>query len=191
MPTQQAPPMTRTDIVKICRATTNPVRLMLMLAWKTASRWSDIARLQKKSFLQITPEEIIIFFGRETKTSRQDPFRPDLYAVIRGDGTRTMAGQLQALCAGKRASDVLFHTPTDEAREILMPFGYTAHSIKRGAILHLLKTFPEGDPRISLIALLGKQAPHYPVLGSITVRYAGEQIEMARHLGTGLLTSML
>lgn len=64
--------------------------------------------------------------------------------------------------------------------------------MKRGAILHLLHALPEGSPHLALLPLLGKHAPHYPVLSDLEIRYGAEhQIGIARHLGTGILTSLL
>ncbi|KAK7198968.1 hypothetical protein NESM_000864200 [Novymonas esmeraldas] len=191
MPLHQARPMTKTDMITICRQSDNTTRYLLLLAWKTASRWDEVQRLQPRSLLSVEDNEIVVYFGAETKTTRTRPFRPDLFVVIRGDGTAAMAAFLRTARLGKRMEEPLFNYPTPRIREVLLPYGYSAHSIKRGAILHVLQVLPEESPLLSIVPLLGKHAPHFPVLGDLTVRYSAEQVTVARHLGTGSLTALL
>lgn len=191
MPMHQARPMTRSDMGTICRQSDYLTRHLLLLAWKTASRWDEVQRLQPRSLLSLLDDEIVLYFGAETKTTRTRPFRPDLFAVIRGDGTAALAAFLRSARTGKRPDEPLFQYPTARVREILLPYGYSAHSIKRGAILRVLQILPEGSPWLSIVPLLGKHALHFPVLGDLTVRYSVEQVTVARHLGTGSLTALL
>ncbi|KAK7201559.1 hypothetical protein NESM_000220200 [Novymonas esmeraldas] len=191
IPMQQARAMTRVDLLGICQVIGLPVSSWLILAWKTASRWDEIARLQADSFLSVTETEIVVYFGTETKTSRTKPFRPDLYCVIRGDGTPTLARTIAQKIRSTQKGEPLFPMSTARLRELLTPHGYSAHSVKRGAIMHLLSVLPEASPLLQLIPLIAKHAPQYPVLGSMTARYIEDQVMIARHLGTGQLTSLL
>lgn len=193
VPMTQAKPMTQADAQKLFRSLPTPHNYLVMLAWKTASRWDEIARLTPHSFLQSdNPMEIIIYFGSETKASRTRPFRPDLFAVIRGAYTKELQAFLYPRIRTTSPHQPLFPIPTATIREMLDPWGYSAHSMKRGAILHLLHVLPEGSPHLSLLPLLGKHAPHYHVLNDMEIRYGAEhQIGAARHLGTGILTCLL
>lgn len=193
IPLHQALPIPRHDVLRIYTSIDLNARMQLMLAWKTASRWDEIQRLTKNSILLNTRTEIVLYFWQETKGSRTQPFRPDLFVVIRGLFTVELSDYLcRALGQTRTVDTPLFHIPTEKIREILEPWGFSAHSLKRGAILHLLTHLPEGSPHLGLIPLLGKHAPHYPVFQDLTIRYGTEaQVEIARHLGTGILTALL
>ncbi|EPY15745.1 hypothetical protein AGDE_16988 [Angomonas deanei] len=85
----------------------------------------------------------------------------------------------------------LFNFPTSKAADILRLYQFTAHSIKRGAIMTVLRKLPEGSPLLNTVPLLGKHAKHWMGVQDITVRYASEMLPIARHLGTGSLTCLL
>lgn len=191
VPLHQARPMTKADLLRICRHLADLPARLLLLAWKTASRWDEVQRLKSSSFLFVSPQEIIIYFGQVTKTSRVAPFRPDLLCVVRGDGTQQLESFIREARHTKLKDEPLFPFETQKIRELLLPYNYSAHSIKRGAIMHLLNILPEGSHLLNIVPLLGKHAPNYPVLGDLTVRYSQEQTVVARHLGTGLLTCLL
>lgn len=54
-----------------------------------------------------------------------------------------------------------------------------------------MSTIPVDSPLISILQRLGKHEPNGAAFGALTLRYADSQVAVARHLGTGLLTSML
>lgn len=193
IPMHQARPMTKRDVDLIFRSIERPYNFLVLLAWKTASRWDEITRLTKESFLPTDRmDEILIYFGTDTKTSKGKPFRPDMYAVIRGEHTDTLRSFLNPYLRQARANEPLFPFPTAKIRDILEAWNFSAHSMKRGAILHLLHVLPEGSPHLHLLPLLAKHAPHHPVLQDLEIRYGSEhQAGIARHLGTGILTSLL
>lgn len=118
-----------------------------------------------RSFLEIgIPDDIVIYFGMETKSSRTQPFRPHLFAVIHRPFTRELEQFLLPRVNATGTGVPLFPVPTATIRwEILQPWGYSAHSMKLGTILHLLQALPEGNPHLALLPPLG----------------------IARHLGTG------
>lgn len=191
IPMHQAVPLTREDLLTVIENVSPMVRMSLLLAWKTASRWDEIARLTAKSILSQNPTEIILYFGQETKTSRTTLFRPDLFAVITGQDTQELHQFLLERRDLIPKDKPLIPIRTEEITELLLPYGFSAHSLKRGAILALYKSIPVGDPRIPLIPLLAKHAPHFHALPTITCRYVDEHTVVARHLGTGLLTCLL
>lgn len=190
-PSTQAVPLTRADVENISATQPQVTGIALKLAWKTASRWNDISRLTSASVLLNTPTEVILYFGSATKTSRQNPFRPDLFVVIQGRWTEEISLYLRQRLPTVGKGLPLFPISTEAMTDVLRPFGFRAHSIKRGAIEHLFQVLPTGDQRMSLIPLLAKHGPAFGPLRELTIRYVSDQVAMARHLGTGLLTSML
>lgn len=114
IPQHQARPMSRSDVDLLFRSLKHPFNLLVVLAWKTASRWDDIIRLTKESFIPTNMEdEIIIYFGMDTKTSRGRPFRPDMYAVIRGDYTPQLRAFLGPVLLRAPPHQPLFPYPTE------------------------------------------------------------------------------
>lgn len=191
IPTTQAPPMTIDAVRNLYRILGYPERYLIMLAWKTASRWDEIQRLQASSFLLLTPTEIVIYFGNETKTSRIRPNRADLFVVIRGAYTAELCAFFAPHVRNRKVGP-LFPYPVQKITDILRRWGFTAHSMKRGATTHIMLTLPEGSPHLQLLPLLEKHAPHFATVQDVDLRYCSEkQIAIARHLGTGILTSLL
>ncbi|EPY15420.1 hypothetical protein AGDE_17127 [Angomonas deanei] len=191
IPTHQAEPMLYDDLVRILPRVRPLMAYGLMLAWKTASRWDEIARLQHKSVLQTNDDEIVLYFGSETKTSRATPFRPELFCVIRGRWTHELALFLRERMKLVPEGSPLIMIPTAEVTSTLATYGYSAHSLKRGALSHVLAHLPEGSPLFTKMGLLAKHANSVPGISSITLRYMEQQVQTARQLETGALTSLL
>ena len=69
---------------------------------------------------------------------------------------------------------------------------YTAHSVKRGALQHLWKIQPEHDLDLAKIQMLGShKAESGNVVTETAVRYAGAMMQIARTLGSQVLTRLL
>ena len=84
-PIKQADPITKQQLLEIeCPP---HVKTALLLAWKTASRMDEIARLEKDSIVESTPEMIVVNFSDRTKKSRGKPFLPENMCVVTGDLT--------------------------------------------------------------------------------------------------------
>ncbi|KAK7195574.1 hypothetical protein NESM_000486000 [Novymonas esmeraldas] len=86
-PANLAPPIPRAALVAIAEAQPDRLRVAMLLAWKTASRWDDIARVTKRSLLSVREDQIIVDFGSATKTSRARPFRPEMPVVVLRGGS--------------------------------------------------------------------------------------------------------
>ncbi|KAJ9439177.1 hypothetical protein DIPPA_28604 [Diplonema papillatum] len=69
--------------------------------------------------------------------------------------------------------------------------GYTAHSIKRGAVTHLFRKADEGEqfPVVLISRLAKHKAPEQ--IADTTLRYGGDPVAMARLLATATVTSLL
>jgi len=66
LPESQATPIKKEEVEALVdkyKPSEPLVALTIWLMWKTASRFSDVARLKRANFLEVTPSEIIIQFG--------------------------------------------------------------------------------------------------------------------------------
>lgn len=184
-PLKQAPPLTREVLEAVLPELTLRDQTALMLAWKTASRWGDIQKLQETNFKQISDNEIVIAWGATPKGSHMRPYRQDMYTVVTGPWTKEIAANLRRLTL----SDGLTQTPTDRISTILKTLTglpVSAHSIKRGAITHLLREVNRGVLTLEQVQRLGK---HLSM--ETTLRYAAQEIPLAHALGTQHTTSRL
>ena len=82
-----------------------------LLCWKAAARWTETADLRREQFVSVTSCEVIIYWGRGTKTTRLNPFRPHLYAIVTGPGTPELAQHIQSM--KPRATTLLHDSPRD------------------------------------------------------------------------------
>lgn len=181
IPNRQAAPITRQELENIVCPTS--VRVALMIAWKTASRIDEVAKLKPESIVLSTPSEVIIWFGCHTKTSRQRPFMPQLFQVIRGEQTEFIHNNLQK---------AFEEWPTTATIARHLPHPYTMHSIKHGAAEALLKLAGEGKVDINLIPMVLKHASAQKILSETTVRYMSQnKADLARTFRTGDVTQHL
>ncbi|KAK7199535.1 hypothetical protein NESM_000931000 [Novymonas esmeraldas] len=192
-PTNQATPIPRAELLAIAAAQPTRLQVALLLAWKTASRWDDIARMTKRSLLSLREDEIIVDFGSETKTSRARPFRPEMLVVVKGDLTATIAAYLQRMLGSRHWSKDarLFPYPTSAIRELLRPAGYKAHSIKRGALTYVAQRMVGTDIPLHLVGVLARHAASTVNIAPVTLRYLQDVRAAARLIGTGSLTQLL
>lgn len=133
IPVTQAKSITRDDVERISQQIPHRPGMMLKFAWKTASRWDEMARRRAESFLEIAPEEIIIYLGRETKASRTNPFRTDLFCFVQVAWTPELASYIKTRIAATRVA-----CPSSRTRQrSSAPF--SRHSASR-------PTAPSGGP---------------------------------------------
>ncbi|ORC93292.1 trans-sialidase [Trypanosoma theileri] len=170
-PLKQARPMLRWELDMII-ATLPKERdqVALRLAWVTASRWGEIAQLQKQNFVQHEqdPNAIIVDWGALPKTFKSDPHRAARYVVIQGAD----AQRVRETIKGMTSDEKLTSLTTKDMERILQPYGMTAHSIKRGALAHAAAAVVEHDLDPRLLTQLGKHADPMELPRS-TVRYLG------------------
>ena len=158
------------------------VRVALLIAWKTASRLDEIARLLPESFLLIEPQEIILDFSGRTKKSRGKFHLPQNLQVITGDLTSYISENLPTALA---------NWPTQYQLMKHLPDGYTMHSIKHGASNVLIEAAANKalDPR--LVPLVLKHRTPQP-FEEVTLRYLSNNlVAAARALRTGEATAHL
>lgn len=181
IPTKQAEPITREVVQNIVCPL--PVKVALILAWKTASRIDEIAKLKPENIIESSPEEIIIWFGVHTKTSRSRPFMPQLFQVIKGKMTDFLHENLPA---------ALQQWPTTATIKKHIPKPYTMHSIKHGAGQEIIKLAAERKIDPSIIPLVLKHASAQKILSETTIRYMSQnKADLARTFRTGEVTALL
>ncbi|KAF8281406.1 trans-sialidase, putative [Trypanosoma cruzi] len=83
--TKQARPLTKEEMNQVIRSRTDwKERVVLRLAWITASRWSEIAALTAKNFSLEADGTIILDWSVAPKTAKADPHRASRFVKIRG-----------------------------------------------------------------------------------------------------------
>jgi len=195
VPTNQAVAAAPTQVQNtLVRAEQEGPRLLaaVFLTWKTASRWDEITKLTKQSFLASTPREIIISWGDRTKTTRaSDPFRASGYGVVHHPQDMTwLCNTINSL----HPNEYLINWTTGQFVRWLQRGPstptLTAHSFKRGALSFLLALFNKNIINKQHLNVLSILAKHKTIMDfpSMTIRYMSEDHETARMLGTQHLT---
>ena len=191
-PQHQAQAMKKHDLDYFMMGQPPHLRWPLFLAWKTASRWDEISQLTGASFLKIEPDEIVIQWGRKTKTSRKDPFRATGFTVIHHSAPMTkLCEYLSQFSDAEPITDIATATLNRIFKRFPTMRRYSAHSIKRGAVDILIEAAAEGkvDPR--LIPLLSKHKDDLMNFPSSTLRYTSNKVALAKMLKTQLATILL
>jgi hypothetical protein len=190
-PTHQAVPITRDDMTTLIMSRTGRMRLALFVAWKTASRWSDVLELTKASFIDFSPDQLVIEWS-STKTSSPSDFRAWRWTVIHDPAPmRWVVSELSRMAE----NSVLTETTTQQLVSILERLfpgkHYTAHSIKRGAIDCLVAHAASGRLDLKLIPLLAKHQDPATTFPATTIRYAADKVQLALMLGSHHATRLL
>jgi integrase len=197
----QAVPATREQMTAaMARAwRTDPsgrLAMSLYIAWKTASRWSDVCSLRKAHFIEfdLRRHQVVIEWGT-IKTNRRERYRPTAYTVVQEDRYPLMLQQLQRVVNDLQPEQHLSPKTTAQIRAWFaadpITSRLTAHSIKRGALDVLLNVACQSklDPR--LIALLAKHKDTLHEFPAATIRYLANKGNLARMLGTQKATKWL
>ena len=196
VPQKQAVPMSKGALLGWLRVEPNPqVRLAGLVAWKTCSRWGEVHKLNSVQFLHVTPTEVIIDWHQTPKGCRSDPYKPSKLVVVQGDLTAQIAG-LYAAC---QPFQVLMSIGTDAVarRWKQMPWmaEFTGHSIKRGALGHILQQMADGVQVCE--ELVSRVCKHSTLFGLSrqTIRYGCgtvvDMVSLARALETWKVTRLL
>lgn len=194
IPLKQAAPLPRDVLLNYLPQVSHPgLRLALMVAWKTASRWGDVVGLTiADNFILVSDESVVIHWQTLPKGWKKDPFRPSMMTVIEGPLTHEIAmlarqvPQQRPFCPWTTEK-----LDTEWTRHPTMnPF--TAHSIKHGAAQHLVaQAATHGNVEPQIISVLLKHKLSYELLANMSVRYIGPTVELARLMGTQRATRLL
>lgn len=193
-PIRQATPIPRVHLLNVFHRlmVAKPFEaLALWLAWKTASRWSDICNLTFKNFLLVTPVAIVIHFANLTKTTKNKPFDQRTLVVIHDRSS--MIWQVNTIIALRRhPKQPISKWTTEQVSDALSANSttrYTAHSIKRGALTHLIPHLTAST--LHILPILAKHSST-ELLPESTIRYLSADLQrLAILLGTQKLTKLL
>jgi hypothetical protein len=210
---RQALPVTKAQLLAL--RVPPMLKLALWLAWKTASRWDEIAKLTGASFTQIAESGVSIAFstkGRERpKNAYGQPYQAHFFVLVRDKEPATMKWACELLrkvaptaqpfraWTTSAVESVLATIPLTPAHQALVddemangnqkhPTHYTAHSIKKGALGVLVDLVADGVLPPSVLSLLGKHAPTAPIVENNTIRYVHEHPRLGEAIGTGDVT---
>lgn len=192
IPTRQAQAMPLATLRAYLRSVDNPrTAAALRLAWKTASRWSDVSRLTRADFLRVESRRLVIDFGTKTKTTRNDPYRASRFVVVTGRWTRQIAQAVRALPPKTPLSPLSTSALTRELHRHPATRLYSAHSLKRGALQRLLPAVARGKIRFREVVRLAKHRDRRNDPQASTLRYLGRSTQLAQAIGANRAVKML
>eukprot|EP00796_Vickermania_ingenoplastis_P002006 gene2006-biopygen1637 len=199
-PVKKANGITPVDMMRlIAMASDWQTRIVLRLAWMTASRWAEVAALTKECFRQLDDKVLRLDWGTHPKTSKEQPNRSFRFTMI----SERFSNRLRKLLRGLEPGQPLTALSGAQLRRMVSKVGtrpdnrgnpraYSAHSIKHGALQAAAVLCDELnlDPRS--VVLLAKHADMMAIPPS-TIRYLQDYSVHLTHMDriTELLANML
>ncbi|KAF8277844.1 putative trans-sialidase [Trypanosoma cruzi] len=171
---ESSAPVTEEEMNQVIRSRTDwKQRVVLRLAWITASRWSEIAALTPNNF-KLKPDGTLTWdWSVARKTARADPHRALRFVRIRGqDALDTIK-----LCRTLKGNEKRTNITNAKVERALAPWDATAHSIKRGALRHAAQIVEKYNLNPHVISQLAKHVDLFD-LPQNTVRYLGRYTTM-------------
>ncbi|ESS63459.1 hypothetical protein TCDM_08700 [Trypanosoma cruzi Dm28c] len=148
-------------------------RVVLRLAWITASCWSEIVALTPNNSTLEADGAIILDWSVAPRTARADPHRAFRFVRMRGqDALDTIK-----LCRTLRRNEKLTNLTAAHVERALAPWNATAHSIKRGALRHAAPIVETHDLDPHVISPLAVHVDPFDIPQD-TVRYLGRYTTM-------------
>ena len=151
------------------------------IAWKTASRWSDVNRLVRCNVINPTAQRLTIYWGDATKSTRAEPFAVRGFVVVdHPAGMQWLVDYLNTL----QPDQYVCNWPTDKATKWMheaFPVAdpmrqVTASSIKRGTVTFLVRAAARGLLSPELISRVAKHKHWFEDISPTTIRYVGEEV---------------
>ncbi|EKG00281.1 hypothetical protein TCSYLVIO_008787 [Trypanosoma cruzi] len=173
--TKQARPLTKEGMNQVIRSRTDwKERVVLRLAWITASRLFEIAALTPNNFTLEPDGALILDWSVAPKTARADPHRASRFVRIRGqeDVLDTIK-----LCRTLRRNEKLTNITNAKVERALAHWNATVHFIKRGALGHAAPIVETHNLDPHVISQLAKHVDPFD-LPQNTVRYLGRYTTM-------------
>ncbi|EKG01877.1 hypothetical protein TCSYLVIO_007113 [Trypanosoma cruzi] len=131
--TKQARPLTEEGMDQFVRNRTGwRERVVVRLAWITASRLFEIAALTPNNSTLEADGALILDWSVAPKTARAGPHRASRFVRIRGQD----AFDTIKLCRTLQGNEKLTNITNAKVERALAPWEATAHSIKQGALRH-------------------------------------------------------
>ncbi|RNF15644.1 putative trans-sialidase [Trypanosoma cruzi] len=141
-------------------------RVVVRLAWITASCWSEIAALTPKNSTLKPDGTIILDWSVAPRTVRADPHRASRFVRMRGQDVLDTI----KLCRTLRLNEKLTNLTAAHVERALVPWNAMAHSIKRGALRHAAAIVETHDLDPHVISQLAVHVDPFD-LSKSTVRY--------------------
>jgi hypothetical protein len=186
-----AVPATKLQVQFIRRFFPPITAAVLLLCWKAAARFDDVAQLKKESFLQVSPNRIVVLWGK-TKANKAGVVQSHSLTVV--DDAHGLP-ELVRRIAHLKTGDHFTTLTGDSVRATLRKFpatrDLTLHSFKRGAADVLIQEVVAGNLDIELLPRLLKHKHPIQELPDVTLRYISDQIALALALRTQEATRLL
>ena len=195
IPLRQALPLLKSELMAWAYRQEEEVLLCAAVAWKSASRWGEVAELPSKSFILVEKGRVIIDWWTIPKGRKGNPFRLSRWAVLQGDLVDLIVFLLRKRGPFDRLSMWTSDVINRAWRRDPSMARFTGHSVKRGAVAWMFREKSRGaDVHASLISRLAKHkeeaAPDAPV--EMTVRYgSADPVATAILLQTGKASALL
>jgi hypothetical protein len=184
--------MTRADLETLLPRLPQEYRVPTLLAWKAAARWSDLLTLTKASFIQLQPHQVIIRWGT-TKSTRLTPFAPTLWTVVEDNDPQRLMPIIHFVNQLPQPQSPFTTLDAHNFDRVTsrLKVKWTAHSLKRGAVTHLIEQAAEGNVDPWIVARLAKHKAGLMEFPETTLRYAANDPATAVMLGTQAATRLL
>ncbi|KAF8302095.1 hypothetical protein TcBrA4_0050750 [Trypanosoma cruzi] len=143
-------------------------RVVLRLAWITASCLFEIAALTPNNVTLESDGALVLDWSVAPKTARADPHRASRFVKIRGQD----AFDTIKLCRTLQEKEKLTNITNAQVERALAPWDATAHSIKRGALRHAVAIVETHNFDPHVISQLAVHVDSVDLLQD-TVRYSG------------------
>ncbi|KAJ9468382.1 hypothetical protein DIPPA_33145 [Diplonema papillatum] len=178
IPLTQAEAIPRDTLIGWALRQSPSICLAAMLAWKTASRWSEVAALSRANFVLVTDTEVIIDWSTLPKGRRGNPYSKSRMVVVTGPLTEGIASLVRSLGGFRKLTQV----STDGLASL-----WSAEPAMRQYTAAAGAQFPE-----HLISRLAKHVNEtHPTVADMTIRYTTDPIPLARVLRTAEVTAHL
>jgi len=209
VPLNQATPITTDQILEVRRHAFNQqnwrMHAMLFLMWKSASRHSDVARLQRQDIVAMTATTITIKWNcQSVKNLKGQPNRIETVTMIEHQDDQEMQQVRRFINQIPNPQSFLCPVPLDKFNKFLKEYvtlppvanlskqqqleNLTSHSIKRGAVTHLVKVAPESDLDPAIISRIAKHRHWFQPLAEATLGYNATSTEAVESLALLLQT---
>ncbi|KAF8305679.1 hypothetical protein TcBrA4_0039380 [Trypanosoma cruzi] len=160
---------TKEEMNQVIRSRTDwKERVVLRLAWITASRLFEIAALTPNNFTLKPDGALILDWSVAPKTARADPHRALRSVKIRGQD----AFDTIKLCSTLQENEKRTNITNAQVERALASWNATAHSIERGALRHAAPIVETHNLNPHVISQLAKHVNPFD-LPQNTVRHLG------------------
>lgn len=178
-------------LVEIHRVLEPQLSLCFWLMWKTASRFSDLQDLRRNNFLLISPQEIILRFGKLKNNQAGTVKQSSLLQILDDQPMEWQAQLLQALPPERPLVPLTYTTFLAKIKKTFPDL--SAHSFKHGAHQFMMEQVDAGKLDMQLVPLLMKHSDTTSRYPEQTLNYARDETLMlyARQFRTGNATRLL